>query len=410
MRTITILLLTFFIVFVSCSKDEDDNNNNNDISLTEKQKEIIQSSNAFGFEIFNKINTEDNDEKNLFISPLSMTMALGMTMNGAAGDTEVAMQNTLGFDGLDNESINDAYLNLSTSLLNADSKVDFSLANSIWYRLGFNVLQTFIDVNKEYFDAEVEELDFSRADAVDIINDWIEDKTNDKIKDVIKEISPQTVMFLINAIYFKGTWKYEFDENKTANDVFIDQNNELVEAPTMQQQALFNYYENNLFQSVELPYGDEKFNMLLFLPKEGKTSNDIISEMSDANWNEWTSGLAKSDSIIIHLPKFKIEYDKKLKNNLVDMGMGVAFSDMADFSNMTPESVFISEVIHKSFVEVNEEGTEAAAVTVVVVELTTANPEGIIELHFNKPFVFAIYEKSTNAILFLGEVLNPTIE
>jgi serine protease inhibitor len=271
-------------------------------------------------------------------------------------------------------------------------------------------LQPFIDANQDYFDAEVRELDFNRADAKDIINDWIEDKTNDLIKDVIKEVSPQTVMFLINAIYFKGTWKFSFDEELTENQSFQTYSDGNVTAPTMQQQALLNYYENDLFQSVELPYGDEKFNMILFLPNRDKTTNDVISEMNDSNWDTWTSSLTKSDSVVVYLPKFKIEYDAKLKENLINLGMGNAFtSGLADFSNMTPVSVYISEVIHQSFVEVNEEGTEAAAVTVVVIDYTSAGGPETIEIKFDRPFVFAIYEKSTNAILFLGEVLNPTL-
>lgn len=411
MKTIYLLIPILILTAISCSKDDDDDGSNNDIQLTKKQKEIISSSNSFGFEIFNEINDADDNENNLFISPLSMSMALGMTLNGAAGDTEEDMKNTLGFEGLNNESINEAYLDLSTSLLQADPKVEFSLANSIWYRLGFDVLQTFIDVNKEYFDAEVEEMDFNRSDAVDIINGWIEDKTNDKIKDVIKTISPETVMFLINAIYFKGTWKYEFNIDDTEDKTFTTFSDGEIQVPTMQQQALLNYYENDVFQSVELPYGDEKFNMLLFLPKDEKSTDDVISSFSDENWLTWTNGLEQSDSVILRLPKFKIEYYKKLKEQLADMGMSIAFTEGADFSNMTPASVLISDVIHKSFVEVNEEGTEAAAVTVVIIDYTSAGSGNEkIQLDFNKPFVFAIYEKSTNAILFLGEVLNPEKE
>jgi serine protease inhibitor len=410
MKTLKLIFAILVVLITSCNKDDNDDSNNT-IEISEKQKEVIASSNSFGFEIFKELNEKDNNENNLFISPLSMSMALGMTLNGAEGDTKEDMQNTLGFENIDIESMNDAYLNLSTSLLEADPKVEFSLANSIWYRLGFNVLQPFIDINQEHFDAEVNELDFNRSDAVDIINGWIAEKTNDKIKDVIKEISPQTVMFLINAIYFKGSWKYEFDETETEDKGFLTADNQNLQVPTMQQQALHSYYENDLFRSVELPYGDEKFNMLLFLPNEGKTTNDVISEFNDDNWASWTGSLEKSDTVILELPKFKIEYFKKLKENLTNLGMGVAFSSMADFSNITPIDVLISDVIHKSFIEINEEGTEAAAVTVVIIDYTSEHGgNSKIELHFDKPFVFAIYEKNTNAILFLGEVLNPITE
>jgi serpin B len=333
--------------------------------LTSFEKQLVQSGNVFGIELFKKINEFEQD-KNIFISPLSVSMVLGMTLNGADGTTFEAMQSTLELGGMSQTQINESYQSLIELLSQLDPKVIFNLANSIWYRQGFQVEQEFINVNQTYFDAAVRELDFGNPEAVKIINGWVNDKTNGKIEKIVEKITPDIVMFLINAIYFKGTWTYEFEKNKTKDDQFTNPGGSTVPVKMMVQEGDFNYLENEDFQAINLPYGDSDFSMLVILPGSGKTTETIIDQMSTTKWQEWT-GAFDTVGVKLEMPRFKLEYKLSLVDVLDALGMGVAFDlGSANFSRIIKNAgLYISEVLHKTFVEVNEEGTEAAAVTAV---------------------------------------------
>ena len=411
MKTIKLLFLIIFLSIISFSCDKKDNPSPEipDIILNLKEQSLVNSSNKFGFDFFNKIDSLEEQNKNVFISPLSVSFALAMTYNGADNETKTAMEKTLRLNGLSTDEINNSYKNIMNSLIGLDPKVIFNIANSIWYRDDFNVEQNFIDVNKNYYDAEVNALDFSDSQAKDIINKWIADNTNNKITEIVDYISPETVMFLINAIYFKGNWKYEFDSSDTESKPFYLASGTTKNVLMMQQEASFNFLTNDLFKAVELPYGGEKFSMVVLLPNEGKTTDDIINELNDNNWNSWLNSFEKVGDIHIIMPKFKFKYDKSLNNALIDMGLGIAFSDRADFTKINPAGgIAITEVKHKTYVDVNEEGTEAAAVTSVELGITSAGPSTVFNA--NKPFVFAIREKSTNSIIFIGKLAEPDYE
>jgi len=415
MKTIRSIIPAILILLLgySCEKTEDVEPGPKEINLTQKGKILVEADNLFGINLFKEVLEAEEPEKNVMISPLSISLALAMTYNGADGDTKEAMERTLELSGLTVDEINENYKMLIDALASVDPKVLMSIANSIWYEQIFEVEQDFINVNQNYFYAEVSPLDFTNPDAVTTINNWVADKTNDKITEIINEIPPLAVMYLINAIYFKGIWKYEFDESDTEEKPFYLSDGTTKDVPTMIQEASLNYLSNDIMQAVEMPYGAGNYSMIILLPQYNKTPDDIIDQLTNENWNSWLNEFYEAGKVQIHLPKFKFEYKNQLKDELINMGMEIAFSEYnADFSKINPlEQLFISRVIHKSFIEVNEEGTEAAAVTAVEISLTSSGGgDGAIFFHVNQPFIFAIKEKYTNTIIFMGKVMEPEYE
>ncbi len=379
------------------------------IEVTPETRQLIDSDNQFGFELMQKIVESQDETANTMISPVSVSLALAMTYNGAAGETRKAMEETLHLNELSTEQVNEAYQSLMESLLSVDEKVTMEIANSIWYRQEFHVEQDFIDVNKEYYDAGVSALDFDSPEAVDIINNWVAEKTHDKIPEIIETIDPLDVMFLINALYFNGKWKYQFDEEKTTEEPFYLQDGSQIQTDMMVTETDLRYHRNDLFQAVELPYGRGNYSMVCFLPAQDHQPDDIIAAMNNENWNQWMANL-DTTGIELHLPKFKFEYKKKLNEMLKLLGMEEAFNpEKSDFSGINPDrkDLYISEVLHKTFVEVDEKGTEAAAVTSVTMTVTSIGGGGTRVLRFDRPFVFAIREVTTNTIVFMGKLEEP---
>ena len=383
-------------------------------ALTIDEQQIVESGNEFGFNLFREVVGQEGD-KNIFISPLSVSMALGMTLNGADGDTYEAMKQTLELAGLTEEEINKSYQSLIELLRGLDPEVVFQIANSIWYEQDFAVKQAFLDNCQQYFDAEVEGLNFSDPAAADTINAWVNENTNGKIEEIVDSpIDPLTVMFLINAIYFKGTWKYEFDEQDTRNRDFHLLDGSEVQCEMMVQQAKFDYYQNNDFQAIDLPYGNGKYSMTVLLPLLDNNIDDMIAELNDNNWDEWMGNLTKQE-VALYFPKFTLEYELTMNGVLEALGMEVAFDeDLADFGRMyhadqSDGNVYIDKVKQKTFVEVNEEGAEAAAVTSVEMmsRYSTGSEPPLIYMIVDRPFVFAIRENHSGTLLFIGKIMNP---
>jgi serpin B len=332
-------------------------------------------------------------------------MALGMTLNGAAGNTETAMRKTLGFESFSQSEINETYKSLIDLLAGADPNVIWTMANSIWYRNTFSVLSDFINVNRTYFYADVRSLDFSRADAPGVINGWISDKTNGLIKDMIKTIDPLTMMYLINAVYFKGMWTTAFDPAGTKNDLF----NGLDGSTSCQMMGMENelaYSEASSCQIAELPYASGRFGMLVVLPNSSTSLDALVEGLTPEMLDGLTAALAMR-KINLFLPKFKMQDNRNLNVALAALGMGVAFTDTADFSRINPDALkvglYISNVLHKAYVSVDESGTEAAAVTVVEVGATSIHENPTI-MRVDRPFLFLIRERSSGTILFAGKV------
>ncbi len=373
---------------------------------TQLEKQLAQSGNKFGFNLFKEINKSDS-EQNIFISPLSVSMALGMTLNGADGNTFDAMKQTLQLNGLSQVQINETYKSLIDLLSHLDAKVKFTIANSIWYRQEFAVENDFIDVNQSFFDALVQKLDFNDPGAPNIINQWVKDKTSGKIEKIVEKIKDEDVMFLINAIYFKGNWKYEFKKERTAEDTFTKIDGSTVAVQMMKQDGEFDYFENEEFQAINLPYSDGDFSMTLILPMQEINLDDVLNQINESNWQGWQNSFIPENGTI-ELPKFSLELKFSLNEILKTMGMDIAFDPLnADFSKINSDKdLFISDVLHKTFVEVNEEGTEAAAATSVTIGVTSIGI-GDFMMRIDRPFLFFIHENRSQTILFMGKVLNP---
>ncbi|NQU81631.1 MAG: serpin family protein, partial [Bacteroidetes bacterium] len=287
MKTIRSIIPALLILLLgySCEKTEVEEPGPKEINLTQKGKILVEADNLFGINLFKEVLEAEEPGENVMISPLSVSLALAMTYNGADGDTKEAMEKTLGLSGLTVDEINDNYKMLIDALASVDPKVLMSIANSIWYKQNFEVEQDFINVNQDYFYAEVSPLDFTNPDAVTTINNWVADKTKNKITEIINEIPPLAVMYLINAIYFKGIWKYEFDESDTKEKPFYLSDGTSKDVPMMVQEGSFNYLSNDILQAVEMPYGAGNYSMIILLPHYNKTPDDIIDQLSNENWN-----------------------------------------------------------------------------------------------------------------------------
>ncbi len=389
------------------SSDEPEPRTRPVVVLTEQQQQLTDADNTFGLKLFRQLGQAEGDT-NVFISPLSVSMALGMTLNGAAGDTRTAMEKTLELSGLSMDEINTAFRDLIDLYTTLDERVQFEIANSIWYRDGFFVEPDFLEINATYFDAVVQALNFSSAEASEIMNAWVEEKTHGKIEKIVPdEIQADVVMYLINAIYFKGDWTYTFDQNLTHDAPFTNADGSKTTLPMMSMRdARLSYTQGENYQAIDLPYGDSLFSMTIFLPREDVPLPEFVAGLSPEAWTEATARLATVDFGLLEMPRFKLEYDVSLIEALTALGMGVAFnSRTSDFSLINPHrgDLYISEVRHKTFVEVNEEGTEAAAATSVELSIESVGATPIV-MRIDRPFVFAIREHASGAILFIGQV------
>ncbi len=384
------------------------NPNPNPLPLTSSEKLVESANNAFATNLFGQIAIQESG-KDFFISPLSVSMALAMTLNGANGQTYVDMQNTLGLNGLTNDEINQSYQNLIGMFGGLDQNVKFNIANSIWYRNTFSVLKTFLSVDSIYYNAEVDPLDFNASNATDIVNGWVSDKTNGKIPNIIDPpIPPGVVMYIMNALYFNGTWKYTFSDTSNAGLSF-----HLADGTTQMDSMMvvhdtLNYFSDSSFEAVELPYGDGDYSMVVLLPSNVPSTANAVA-LNQKEWTDILGGLTPRD-VQMTMPKFKIQYFTKLKNALSQMGMGIAFSGNADFTRINPNGgLTVSDVLHKTYIDVNEKGTEAAAVTVVIVATWDGGGPhtGPYFVNVNRPFIFLIKENHSNTVMFMGEVADP---
>jgi len=375
-----------------------------------EEETIITSVNDFAFDIFKRLNESGTGNENLFISPLSISTALSMTANGANGETNDGIRQTLHLQDIPETEINNAYKTLVPFLTELDPKVAIKLANSNWYREELTIRNVFKQTLQDYYDAEVNPADFDDPATKDKINTWIEDKTNGKIRDMLDQIPAEAVMYLINAIYLKADWQYKFEKSKTEKKPFY-----LADGNTIQTDMMFSngvevtYFSNSTLQLIELPYGNGQFVFSVILPNNSSELDAIISSLDMAKYQSYIAS-SKTFSTQVRMPKFKITYKTLLNGVLSEMGMAQSFGN-ADFSRLFEESLplQISRVIHQSFIELDEEGTEAAAATVVEVSFTSANPNPQpLEISIDKPFAFFIRERHSNTILFAGKLLDPT--
>jgi serpin B len=373
-------------------------------NLTDAERSVLSATNGFSFSLWKQINAAQKDS-NVFVSPLSASFSLGMAMNGAATQTLDQMRSALQFGGASTSDINAGYKSLIALLTSLDPTVTMTVANSIWYRKDFPFNQSFLDDGANYFGASIKPLDFNDSPAsLSAINGWVNTQTNGKIPSIIDQIDPQNVMFLINAIYFKGSWRTRFDANLTVTAPFHavagDQS-----ARLMHREGKMSYTETTAFQAVDLPYGDSAFTMTIVLPKAGSSVESLASSL-DASVLQSVANNLRIAQVDLFVPKVKISFTRSLIPDLKGLGMLVPFTDQADFTRMSTRGreLYISQVKHKAYVDINEEGTEAAAVTSTGISVTSAPLTTTMRV--DRPFVFLIRERLSGTVLFMGKVMS----
>jgi serpin B len=377
------------------------------VKITDDVRAVARSNNEFAFDLYRRLRDQ---EGNLFFSPASIETALAMTYAGAEGETERQMAKVLHFD-LDEQRLHDAFGTLSEILNARERGYRLNMANRLWGQAGFEFRQDYLSLTRQRYGAELAQVDFVRQaeQARQTINAWVEEQTNGKIVDLIpsEALGPLTRLVLTNAIYFKGTWAKEFSKKATQEAPFHLSEKRQVQAALMSQKGNFRYAEADGVQLLELPYAGDDLSMLVLLPKKIEGLADLEPNLTAENLSRWSEGLRKRE-VQLFLPRFKLTSQFRLGEVLAAMGMKQAFGPAADFSGMSPsDDLMISEVVHKAFVDVNEEGTEAAAATGVIVRVTAALPHEPVVFRADHPFVFAIRDNRSGAILFLGRVSEP---
>ena len=365
--------------------------------------QLVAANNSFGVGVFNQL-VQQSPGSNVFISPTSISMALSMVYNGALGNTKSAMQQTLDYQNLDLNNINKGNLALVTNLKNPDKEVTLSIANSLWLRQGVKFNNNFLNTVKQSYEAKASTLDFSSPQAPVTINNWVSSATNGKIPTIVNQIPGSEVMYLINAVYFNGSWNKTFDKSSTQNYSFTTGDGSVIQYPLMSQEGTYKYFEDNGLKSIQLPYGKNKrLSMNVYLP------NNMVAFLKDFSYTQltaWSRKYTNSQGTIL-LPKFKLNYSQTLNDTLTNMGMGIAFQDQANFGNIGKD-LKISDVKHVTYINVDETGTEAAAATSVGIGTTSAaGPSGFF-MQVDKPFLFTIQDNSTNDILFVGVIEKPS--
>jgi len=381
-----------------------------DLVITEGLDNVVNANNQFALDLYSKYKSK---EGNIFFSPYSISTALAMTYEGAKGETAQEMQSVFHFSE-DNNTRRGGYADLYSEINKKDKEYKLHTANALWAEQDFHFSNDYFNVVEQYYNGKVTNLNFKQEaeKSRKTINNWIEDQTNNKIKDLIPTgvIDGLTRLVLTNAIYFKGEWVEQFNKDDTKSKDFKITPDNIIKVPLMRRtddKAIFNYIEDSNLQVLEMPYSGEDLSMLVFLPK----NNDLKvleDSLSVEKLSKWKKDL-KEQRVNIYIPKFKFETKYFMTETLKEMGMPIAFSPSADFSGMTGEKdLFISNVIHQAFVDVNEEGTEAAAATAVVMKLTASPNAPIIPtFRADHPFIFIIQQNNTGNILFMGKVVDP---
>jgi len=372
---------------------------------------VAGGNNAFAFDLYGRLRAAAKVDENLFLSPMSISTALGMTYSGARGETASQMSTVLHL-AADRKAANEALGALTKHLnaLGASGKFQLTVANGLWVQKGYPFLPDYIAEVRGHYDAGLEELNFAESEAArGTINGWVEKKTNDRIKDLIPPgiLGPLTRLVLTNAIYFKGDWDKQFKDADTKDEPFLIAPDKKVDVPLMRQKDKFGYLKGDGFQVLEMTYGKGDLSMLVLLPDQTDGMSQLEPLLTAENLGAWLKGMRRR-TVNVFLPRFKMTVQFELSKTLAEMGMPLAFDPIkANFSGMTvPERIFVSAVIHKAFVEVNEKGTEAAAATAVV-GAGGAAPMQPATFRADHPFIFLIRDNASGSILFMGRLVNP---
>ena len=409
-NTIFLLAALTAMSVVACSNDDDDNtlsNENNpktELELTRVETEMVSGQNDFAFNLFRKVNEQPTfNAKSQILSPLSIAYALGMLANGASGETLQQITSTLGYGDNGLDDINSFCKKMLTTAPSIDKLTKVMIANTIFVNKGFNLKAGFLKSANDYYQATPTQLDFSeKTKSAEVINQWASDHTEKMITHVLDETSPNCVSYLLNAIYFKGAWAEKFDKNDTRNEKFFNGK----EVPMMHQKNLFRYTEDDDCQVLVLPYGNGAYEMTVLLPKRNKSLDEIIGSMDADRWKKYAQ-YTHSRDVDVKLPRFESSTDTgdDLPDIMKALGMPLAFSDLAEFPNFCELSTYISMMKQVARIKLNEEGTEAAAVTIIGMELASAEPQMPVSFYADRPFMYAISETSTGSIFFIGKYM-----
>ena len=366
---------------------------------------LVTANTTFGFKLFSEVLKQEGNQ-NVFVSPSSVAIALSMVYNGASGETQEQMAKTLELQGMSLNELNQGNADLKALLENPDSGVQLAIANSLWARQGVPFQPAFMQRNQKFYGAQVTALDFAAPSAIATINNWVKENTRGKISQIVDSLKPDDVVFLINAIYFKGNWAKAFNKSDTANKPFYRVDGSQTRHPMMAQTGRYKYYETDQFQAVSLPYGKKRVSMYVFLPKKASNLSDFTKTLTAENWQQWMSRF-RTQSGSVQVPRFKLEYDVELKKALSALGMSIAFTPKATFDELSTVSTKIDQVKHKTFVEVNEEGTEAAAATSIGIVATSMPMNEPFQMVADRPFFCAICDDKTGTVLFMGTIVDP---
>ncbi|WP_230199304.1 MULTISPECIES: serpin family protein [Oceanobacillus] len=413
-KSLLFVALSFIVLFIAAcnsgSPEDNDPNENNQNSEDEggsSMKEVSEASNLLAFQSIQSL--DPNDDGNVFVSPTSYWLAMAMVYNGANGDTRSEMGQALQLQGMDIEDFNHQNASLMEHFTNVnDEELELNIANSIWLNQTYEFLDTFQQSVTDTYQAELAALTTPEP-----INEWVSNQTNGKIKDIINQIDQEHVAILVNATYFNGAWTYPFDENNTQERTFHKKNNSSVEVPFMALNEELPYVETDQMQAVSLPYGEnEDMQMELFLPKEDIAMDDFLEGFTLENWQEWRDSMEIQKGNL-RMPKFSLEYEAELQNFFQSLGMEQAFDTQeADFSNMIDQeqlgALYIDKIVHKTFLDVDEEGTEAAGATSVEMKTTSIEIGENFDMEINRPFLLTISDNETDTILFMGMIHEPT--
>lgn len=411
MTFISLFLISILLFATSCSQEKSKGYSfiSSDVEFGEDDyHKLVDANNELGFKLITKIAADE--QKNIFISPTSLMMALSMIYNGADGTTKKEIAKAIQLESIDENDLNQANASLVTKLYKDTNHVTLNVANSIWLNDNYQFQETFVQNNQDYYHAKTQEIDIYDQKSAKLINDWVKKSTNGKIDEIVEEpLDENLLALLVNAIYFTGQWTFEFDENQTKVDNFYLHDGTVQDVSLMTLQEDLYYMENEDFQAVKLPYGNGEMSMNVFLPHESSSLEQFSEMLTNKKWDKWISEFSEKEGTII-LPKFKSTYEMSLNSVLMELGINDAFDEHhANFSKMIEEDdqIYMSDVRQKTFIDVNEEGTEAAAATSIEIELTSAPVDGPFYMEVNRSFFFTITDEKTGAIIFMGLIFNP---
>lgn len=369
---------------------------------------LVAANTQFGLKLLLEI-VKQNKGKNIFVSPCSVAISLAMTYNGARGETQEAMAKTLELQTINLAEVNQANASLRATLEEGEPNLQVYIANSLWVKEGVSFNPEFFQISNDFYKATVRELDFNDANASSIINDWVKQNTYGKIENIIEQIEPNSMMFLINATYLKGNWSMPFPKSATQEHPFTLLDGTQKQYPMMFQSGNYRYQQNGIFQAISLPYGEGRVSMYIFLPTETIGLKGFYENLNAHNWKKWMNQFAPQPGSL-GLPSFKFEYSIDLNEALKALGMEIAFdSTSANFSGIhsIPPNLYVDKIKHKTFVEVNEEGTEASAAASVEMIAKEYMPENQFNMVVERPFFCTIQDNQTGTILFMGSVMEP---